>query len=127
MKSLTAAVVAGVAIERSLATADQGCAVHNAVAHEAQIEQPERIRQYWTPTGDMLDMFSKKHRLTIAEPFIDVPTVAAWAKAKSADLTTGVLAVLTRAGGRGLAWVHPLLRFASAGQTQRADDREAAE
>ena len=127
MKSLTAAVVAGVALERSLETAEHRCAIHNAVALEAGITQEGLIRDYWTPTGDMLDMFSKKHRLAIAEPFVDVPTVAAWAKAKSADLTTGVLAVLTRAGGRGLAWVHPLLRFVSAGPTQRADDREAAE
>lgn len=113
MKSLTAAIVAGVALERSLETAEHRCAVHNAVAQEAGIEQEARIRDYWTPTGDMLDMFSKKHRLAIAEPFVDAPTIAGWAKAKSADLTTAVLAVLTRAGGRGLAWAHPLLRFAT--------------
>ncbi|WP_306286345.1 hypothetical protein [Sphingomonas sp. Ant20] len=120
-KSLTAAIVAGVALERSLETAEHCCAVHNAVAQEAGIEQEARIRDYWTPTGDMLDMFSKKHRLAIAEPFVDAPTLAGWAKAKSADLTTAVLAVLTRAGGRGLAWAHPLLRFATCPCAQKGE------
>lgn len=111
MKSLTAATIAGFVLERSLATSDLQCSVHDVVASEAGVDT-ERFRRYWAPTGDMLDMFPKAQRLAIAEPFVDVATIAAWAKIKSAELTTGVLAVLTRAG-RGLRWVHPLLRFSA--------------
>ncbi len=126
IKSLTAATVAGFALERSLETPDLHCAVHDVVASEAGIGT-DNLRQYWMPTGDMLDMFPKAQRLAIAEPFVDGPTLAAWAKAKSADLTTGVLAVLTRAGSRGLRWVPPLLRFSVPYAPLPTDDREAAE
>jgi ParB family chromosome partitioning protein len=126
MKSLTVATVAGFALERSLATPDLRCVVHDAIASEMDI-YGVRFRQYWTPTGDMLDMLPKAQRLAIAEPFVDVPTLGAWAKAKSADLTTGVLALLTRAGSRGLRWVHPLLRFSVPYAALSTDDREAAE
>lgn len=126
IKSLTAATIAGFVLERSLATPELRCPIHDVVASEAGIGT-DNFRQYWTPTGDMLDMFPKAQRLAIAEPFVDVPTLAAWAKAKSADLTTGVLALLTRAGSRGLRWVHPLLRFSVPYAPVATDDREGSE
>lgn len=126
IKSLTAATIAGFVLERSLATPELRCAVHDVVASEAGIGT-DNFRKYWMPTGDMLDMFPKAQRLAIAEPFVDVPTLAAWAKAKSADLTTGVLTLLTRAGSRGLRWVHPLLRFSVPYAPLPTDDRGAAE
>ncbi len=125
MKSLTAATIAGFVLERSLATPDLRCSVHDVVASEAGVDT-DRFRRYWTPTGDMLDMFPKAQRLAIAEPFVDLATITAWAKCKSAELTTGVLAVLTRAGSRGLRWVHPLLRFSSPFLAHQTDDQEAA-
>lgn len=122
-KMETAAIVAGIALERSLAGADRACVVHDVVAREAGVEQDGCIRTYWSPTADMLDMFPKAQRLAIAEPYIDRATVVTWSKMKSSDLTTGVLATLTREGGRGTTWVHPLLSFAPIG----AEEREAAE
>lgn len=111
LKRLTAAVVAGIALDRSLAAPGKTCPVHDAVAHAAGVETDACIRTYWTPTGDMLDLFPKAQRLAIAEPFVDRTTFATWAKLKSSELTTAVLAVVTRAGSAGLSWVHPLFRF----------------
>lgn len=124
---LIAAVVAGIVLERSLAAPDYDRPVHDLVAQMVGIETEASVRSYWTPTGDMLDMLPKAQRLAIAEPFVDRATFATWAKLKSGDLTSGLLALLTRAGSKGATWVHPLLRFSSSLPADQAEVREAAE
>lgn len=124
VKRLTAAIVAGMALERSLASPGYERPLHDEVARRVGIETDGCIRHYWAPTGDMLDLLPKTQRLAIAEPFVDRATIATWAKIKSGELTTAVLALLTRAGSKGASWVHPLLRFTT---TQPQDAREAAE
>lgn len=123
-KNLVAAVVAGMVLERSLAAPGYDRPVHDIVAQMVGIETDTCVRTYWAPTGDMLDLLPKKQRLEIAEPFVDRATIATWAKLKSSELTSGLLALLTRAGSKGAGWVHPLLRFTT---TQPHDVREAAE
>jgi len=124
IKRLAAAVVAGMALDRSLAAPGYERPLHDEVARRAGIETDGCIRYYWAPTGDMLDLLPKAQRLAIAEPMVDRATIATWAKIKSSELTSAVLALLTRAGSKGASWVHPLLRFTT---TQQHDVREAAE
>ena len=46
----------------------------------------------------------------------------------ASELTTAVLAAVTRAGGKGTAWVSPLLRFTSPFLSHQAPvQQEAAE
>lgn len=124
MKRRTAAIVAGMALDRSLSSPGYERPLHDEIARQVGIETDGCIRTYWAPTNDMLDLLPKKQRLEIAEPFVDRATIATWAKLKSSELTSGLLALLTRAGGKGASWVHPLLRFTT---TQSQDVREAAE
>lgn len=126
-KSLTAALVAGAALERSLAAPGYEMPVHDAIACEAGAGNDEVVRQYWTPTSDLLDLFPKDQRRSFAEPFVERQAFATWAKLKSSELTNAVLRVLTRPGGGGVNWVHPLLRFRSGEQVDRASAQDAAE
>ncbi|MEH3098839.1 ParB/RepB/Spo0J family partition protein [Sphingomonas adhaesiva] len=126
MKALTAALVAGVALERSLAAPGYEIPLHDTVAHHAGADRDDEVRRHWwQPTADVLDFFPKDQRMELGHPFVDGATYAAWGKLKSQDLTSAVLAALTRAGGRGEHWVHPLLSF----DTPRtgAELKEAAE
>lgn len=124
MKQLTAAVVAGIALERGVAGE---LPIHDVVAHEAGVDRDDALRLLWSPTPEFLDLFPKEQRLAFGEPFVDRATATTWAKLKSSDLTAGVLSVLTRAGGKGANWVHRLLRFTSPFLAHQADVREAAE
>jgi ParB family chromosome partitioning protein len=127
LKNRTAAVVAGLALERSLATDGYDMPIHDLVAHEAGTDRDGAMRLYWTPTADFLDLFPKDQRVGIAEPYVDRATFLTWAKLKSSDLTSNVLAVVTRAGSKGASWVHPLLRFTSPFLADQAEAAEAAE
>lgn len=126
MKRLAAALVAGMAMERSLAT--DGLALHDVVAHFAGADRDDEVRRnYWTPTAEQLELLNKEPRRAIAEPFVDRASFASWEKLKSAELTTAVLTAVTRPGGKGETWVHPLLRFTSPFLAHQAVAREAAE
>lgn len=126
MKALTAALVAGVALERSLAAPGYEVPLHDTVAHYVGADRDDEVRRHWwEPTAEVLDFFPKDQRMELGRPFVDGATYAAWSKLKSQDLTTAVLAALTRAGGRGEHWVHPLLSFGTA--RAGAELKEAAE
>ncbi len=112
LKEITAALVAGVALERSLAADGYEIPIHDTVAHYAGADRDDAVRRrWWRPTPDLLKLFPKDQRRVLAEPFVDRASFAIWAKLKDAELTTAVVAALTRAGGRGEHWVHPLLSF----------------
>jgi ParB-like chromosome segregation protein Spo0J len=126
VKNVTAALVAGFALDRSLAT--DRVAIHDVVAHLVDADRDDAVRRrYWTPSAELLDLFPKEQRRAIGAPFVDRATHNAWSKLKSDDLTAAVHAAVTRAGGKGGSWVHPLLRFTGPELAHRAIEREAAE
>ncbi|KTT72641.1 ParB/RepB/Spo0J family partition protein [Sphingomonas endophytica] len=126
-KRLAAALVAGMALERSLAADGYAIALHDEVARAIGVDRDDEVRRaYWTPTGDLLDLFPKSPRRALAEGLVDRATYASWGKLASGPLTTAVLTAVTRAGGKGETWVPPLLRF-SGPVVSPASTREAVE
>lgn len=121
LKQLAAAVVVGMALERSLNTPGFRLAAHDAVAAEiiGPGDPDEVVRRHWQPTSSFLGALPKAQLLAIVEPLVDAKTHAAWAKLKTAELVeeaAGVLAgthpsLRTDAREAAARWVHPLLRF----------------
>lgn len=121
LKRLAAAVVTGMALQRSLGADGYQISVHDAIAADLGLLTNDRLRTLWRPTEAMLDLVANKgDRLAIAEPFVERASFAPWSRAKSSDVTRFVLEVVTgiantvRASLADAAarWVHPLLRFA---------------
>ncbi|MCW3837848.1 ParB/RepB/Spo0J family partition protein [Sphingomonas canadensis] len=113
IKSRAAALVAAAALKRSLGAGADGYAlpVHDAVAAEtgqsADILVRERV---WEPDESFLNLFSRDHRLAIAEQLLgsaDRAGLLALSRLRSADLSRALLSHVRDARG----WVHPLLRF----------------
>ena len=126
VKTVTAALVAGVALDRSLATDDDRLPIHDVVAHLVGADRDDAVRRrYWTPTAELLDLFPKAQRHAIGAPFVDGATHRAWSKLNSRDLTAAVHTAVTRTGGKGAGWVHPLLRFNSPFLAHQAIAQEA--
>lgn len=119
MKQLAAAVVTGLALERSLNAADYRLPVHEALAAQLDLDSEEGFRRHWTPTADLLDRIPRDQRLAIAEPFVERAAFAGWSRLKSTELTRSVLSVVTGSAEwlrdavrvQASSWVHPLLRF----------------
>ncbi|WP_010185980.1 ParB/RepB/Spo0J family partition protein [Sphingomonas sp. PAMC 26605] len=134
LKRMAAAVVTGMALQRSLGGSTYRLPIHDAVAADLDLLDDERIRTFWRPTGAMLDLLPKSDRLAIAEPFVETASFAPWSRQKSSEITTLVLQVVTGAAATVRAsmadaaarWVHPLLRFAPIAPSP-AETLEAAE
>lgn len=137
LKRLAAAVVAGLALERSLNATGYDRTPHDTVV--LQMLPPaafvpgfidRAVRRHWLPTEQLLGQLPKSAQLTIAAEFVDEPTLTAWGKVRAAELTHLVVRVVTgaspsiRADKREEAerWVHPLLRFEP--PTPGPDDEE---
>lgn len=132
-KELAAAVVAGIALERSLDAAGYECPVHDALAVQARVAHPAGIRRWWRPSPAFLRMLPRAEQLAIAEPFVERAAFGTWQRLKVDELTPLVLKVVTGASTsvrKSLAaaaaeWVHPLLRFRrDAGVRTPAAERE---
>ena len=119
MKHLAAAVVTGLALERSLNAEDYRLPVHETLAAELRIDSDEGFRRHWAPTADLLDRIPRDQRLAIAEPFVERSAFAGWSRLKATELTRSVLSVVTGSAEwlrdavrvEASSWVHPLLRF----------------
>ncbi len=116
LQRLAAAVVAGMALQRSLNAPLLSLPIHDALAAELALDD-EAIRELWAPSIALLDQIPTRQRLEIAEPFVQQATFAPWSRLKSPDLSRRVLEVLTgvapdlRSGRDPTIWVHPLLHF----------------
>lgn len=133
-KNLAAAVVAGLALERSLNAPGYSIPAHDTLALMTARATPPQLRRNaaFVPTAALLDLLPKQQRIDLAAPFVERKTFAAWAKLKAAEMTRQVLAVLEGRspafrfgkGDEALEWVHPLLAFPQAGPASRpaADD-----
>lgn len=145
-KRIAAAIVAGLALERSLAADGYRIAVHDAVAHDCADRSggdpvaPESLRRHWSPTADLLADLPKAQLIEIARPFVTAGTLAAWGRLKAdaladavLDLVTGAPASAARPDARAAAaaWLHPLLVFdpppGSAADDDETEWKEAAE
>jgi hypothetical protein len=119
MRQLAAALVAGLALERSVNADGYRLAVHDALAGELGLTSDETLRRYWTPTAELLALFPREKQLEIAEPFVEAAVFGTWQRLKAGELTPHVLRVVTGAASAvrrklvsaAATWVHPLLRF----------------
>ena len=126
-KRLAAAVVAGLAIERSANAPGFQMSPHDAIAQFSGADD-EYIRLLWSPTAEFLEMLPKPQLLAIVEPIVGTETFDAWSKVKATELPAlvadalggGGHAVATRNRRAASAWVHPLLQFASLASTSKA-------
>ncbi|WP_066650724.1 MULTISPECIES: ParB N-terminal domain-containing protein [Sphingomonas] len=118
LQRLAAAVVAGIALDRSANAPGHAVPMHDALAQLAR-GTPDVLRTLWTPTGEFLDLIPRAMRHEIAAEFVDKATHAAWGKLKSAELTDRLARALgpaTNGVAQGFKtaardWVHPLLAF----------------
>jgi ParB-like chromosome segregation protein Spo0J len=119
IKQLAAAVVGGLALERSLNADGYRLPTHDALAKLMAGDDPQMIRALWEPSAEFLDLLPPRERLAIAEPFVEAAAFGPWSRLKSAEITRSVRSVVTgsaawlRKSMRDAAteWVHPLLRF----------------
>lgn len=119
IKELAAAIVAGLALERSLNADGYRLPTHDALASLTGGYEDARIRELWTPTAEFLELLPPRDRLAIAEPFVERAAFAGWSRLKGPELTRSVLSVVTgtaqwlreRTRAAAETWVHPLLRF----------------
>ena len=135
-RDLAAAVVAGIALERSLEADAYIVRVHDVLAVQARVAHVQGLRHWWQPSAAFLDLLPTGERRAIAEPFVDEKTYAAWAKYKSAELTPLVLRVVEGSAPvirtmnlkiAAAQWVHPLLHFRTDAGVRIAAELEAAE
>lgn len=120
LKELSAAIVAGQALARSLNAEGYRLPIHDLVAAEARGD--EAVRAHWTPTATFLDLFPRAQQLALAED-MDAATLKRWSGLKPAAARDAVLDHLTSQAD----WVHPLLRFAGSSTTAPQQIAEAAE
>lgn len=119
IQELAAAVVAAIALERSLDADGYRVAVHDVVAAQAGLATQQGIRHWWSPTAPFLNLLPTAERAAIAEPFVERVTFASYGRMKSDELTPAVLRVVTGGASEtrkmqqtaAAQWVHPLLCF----------------
>ena len=119
MRDLAGAVVAGMALERSLDADGYRVPVHDTLAVQARVAHPQGIRHYWQPSTAFLELLPTAERRSVAQPFVDRSAFETWGKLKSAELTPLVLRVVQGTAPSAkksmqvaaAQWVHPLLAF----------------
>lgn len=125
LKNLAAAIVAGLALDRSLAAPGYQLPVHEVLAASIPAYADDTaVRDNWRPTAELLALSPKGQRIDLVEQLVDESTRKRWASLKNDEVTERVLDAVTRAPG----WVHPLLRFDINGAiAARTSQLEAAE
>jgi ParB family transcriptional regulator, chromosome partitioning protein len=119
LKNLAAALVAGFALERSLNADGYRIPAHDAVAHATRLAGESEIRQYWSPTEALLDLFAKSARIGFAATVAGDAVTTDWAPLKSADVSIRAAEVLSNSH-----WLPDILAFRP--PEPPADPHEAA-
>lgn len=104
----TAALLAGLMLERSLDASGYQVPLHDLLATEIGLKDVD-IAAYVEPTEELIDLFPRAQRLALVEPHADTATFTALGKLKAAELSAPVARALKKVRG----WVHPLMRFAA--------------
>lgn len=137
LQALAQAVVAGMALERSLNAHGYMVPMHDAIAAECNMVGvgEQTLRELWEPTPELLGRLPREQLLAIAEPYVAPAAIESWAKVRASDLAGKVAAVLSGASNSiatmnqkiwARQWVHPLLRFLAPGQPAAPVDAAAA-
>ncbi|WP_294302788.1 ParB/RepB/Spo0J family partition protein [uncultured Sphingomonas sp.] len=121
LKNMTAAIVAGFALERSLSADGYALPIHDAVAVATCAADPAVLRETWTPSAGLVALTPKSQRPELVAELVDDATRDVWRTKKGDEVTEHVL----RAATASEEWVHPLLRFDPPSCT--AGQKEAAE
>ena len=106
VKQIAEAVLAGLALARSLKAPGWDLATHDLLATLAGGDDAS-LREGWEPTEDFIGMLPKLKRLELAVPYVGRGQTAEWAKLKDAEITRAVTQVLRDQPD----WIHPLLSF----------------
>lgn len=107
-KRSTAAIVAGLMLERSAEADGYRVPLHDLLAQGCGFDDIREIRALVEPSEQLVGIMPVAQRLTQVESRVDAATFRAFGKAKARDL----VAPVARALRDGAPWVHPLLRFA---------------
>ncbi|MGI4732911.1 MAG: ParB/RepB/Spo0J family partition protein [Janthinobacterium lividum] len=133
-RALAAAIVAGLALERSLDAFGYDIAVHDVLAVRARLSHPANIRRWWTPTAAFLRLIPRAEQLAIAEPLMERAVFGTWQRLRIDELLPLVLKLVTGKATnvrKSMAtaaadWVHPLLAFrVDAGRAAPAQEEAA--
>ncbi len=108
-KRKAAAVVAGLALERSAEADGYRIPLHDFVASRAGAADPALLHSWCEPTEELLDLLPRAQRLELVRPHVTATVFRAWEKMKARDLSAPIARTL--AGVRD--WIHPILRFRS--------------
>ena len=134
VRDLAAAVVTGLALERSLSAEGYDIAVHDALAIQARLSHRASIRRWWQPSEPFLGLIPRAEQLAIAEPLMERAVFGTWQRLRVDELLPHVLKLVTGKAinvRRSMAtaaadWVHPLLAFrVDAGRAAPAQEEAA--
>ena len=133
-RALAAAIVTGLALERSLDAYGYDIAVHDVLAVQARLSHPASVRRWWQPSEAFLRLIPRTELLAIAEPMMERATFGTWQRLRVDELLPLVLKLVTGKATsvrRSMAtaaadWVHPLLAFRVDAGRAVAEQEEAA-
>lgn len=116
-KDSTAAIVAGMALVRSVDTPGWRVATHDVLARACGANAAQ-LRRWWQPTARWVGLFGRLFRLGVVQPFVDSGTHADYIKLKDPDLTRATVTALDPANhkasdtkARAAHWLPELLSF----------------
>lgn len=116
-KHMAAAIVAGIAMERTVAADGYDLPVPALIARNIGLTD-DAVRRYAAPSAELLARIPRADQLAIAEPFLERVAFGAWQRLKAPELAEKLLALLTTGEGAkasqvaaARSWVHPLISF----------------
>lgn len=101
-----AAIVAGLALERSANAPGYVVSLHDELFAQAHYDDAD-LRALVEPTAELIDLMTRADRLKLVYPHVSNGEYLRLEKLKAAQLTGPVVRALQKVAG----WVHPLLRF----------------
>ncbi|SEI69378.1 chromosome partitioning protein, ParB family [Sphingobium sp. AP50] len=107
LRGLAAAIVAGLALERSANATGYEVELHDHVAALAGQSSDEQVRSLIEPTEELIALLPKARQLELVHPHVSHAEYLGLEKLKADALPAPVTRTLSRLKD----WVHPMLRF----------------
>lgn len=123
VRALAAAVLAGLALERSANLDGYRIPLHDALIAETGRDPAFAREHWWTPSESFLRLLPKNAALALADGLAPRDELAAMARLKADQLYPQLTAILAA----DPEWLHPALRFAAWSEPAEAELQEAAE